>query len=54
MYPKLDNLLQKSQALSAAEEVAENSYDDLILKDSYLDDSVRTLFERIRQYCFPT
>jgi hypothetical protein len=50
IQPKLDNLLQKSQALSAAEEVSENSYDDLILKDSYLDDSVRTLFERTRQY----
>ncbi|MDR0724998.1 MAG: hypothetical protein LBF59_03185 [Prevotellaceae bacterium] len=50
IQPKLDNLIQKGQALSAAEEVTENSYDDLVLKDSYLDDSVRTLFERSRQY----
>jgi hypothetical protein len=50
IQPKLDNLTQKGQALSVAEEVAENSYDDLILKDSHLDDSVRTLFERTRQF----
>jgi hypothetical protein len=50
IQPKLDKLLQKTQALSAAEEIAENSYDDLILKDAELDDGVRTLFERSRQY----
>jgi hypothetical protein len=50
IQPELDNLSQKLQALSAAEEISENSYDDLVLKDSYLDDAVRTLFERTRQY----
>jgi hypothetical protein len=50
IQPKLDKLLQKTQALSAAEEVYENTYDDLILKDAELDDGVRTLFERTRQY----
>jgi hypothetical protein len=46
----LENLLQKSLALSAAEEIQENTYDDLILKDAELDDAVRTLFERSRQH----
>jgi hypothetical protein len=50
IQPELDNLLQKEEALSAAVEVSENAYDDLILKDSFLDDSVRTLFERSKQY----
>jgi hypothetical protein len=50
IQPKLDNLLQKSQALSGAEEMYENTYDDLIFKDADLDDGVRTLFERSRQY----
>jgi hypothetical protein len=50
IQPKLDNLLQKEQVLSAADEVYENTYDDLILKDADLDDSVRTLFERSKQY----
>jgi hypothetical protein len=50
IQPVLDNLLQKKQALAVAEEVSENAYDDLILKDSYLGDAVRTLFERSRQY----
>jgi hypothetical protein len=50
IQPKLDRLLQTVQILSAAEEVYENTYDDLILKDAELDDGVRTLFERSRQY----
>jgi hypothetical protein len=50
MQQILDNLIQKSQALAAADDVVENTYDDLLLKDSYLDDAVRTLFERSRQY----
>jgi hypothetical protein len=50
IQPKLDNLQQKSQALSATADVYENTYDNLLLKDSYLDDSVRTLFERTKQY----
>jgi hypothetical protein len=50
IQPKLDKLLQTVQTLSAAEEVYENTYDDLILKDAELDDGVRTLFERARQY----
>jgi hypothetical protein len=49
MKPKSDRLLQTEQALSVAEEMYENTYDDLILTDSELDDSVRTLFERSRQ-----
>jgi hypothetical protein len=50
IQPKLDRLLQTAQALSVAEDVYENTYDDLILKDADLDDGVRTLFERSRQY----
>jgi hypothetical protein len=50
IQPKLDKFVQKIQARSVAENVAENVYDDLVLKDSYLDDGVRTLFERSRQY----
>jgi hypothetical protein len=50
IQPKLDNFLQTEQALSAANETYENTYDDLILKDEDLDNSVRTLFERSRQY----
>jgi hypothetical protein len=46
----LDILLQKEQASTAAEEVYENTYDDLILKDADLDNAVRTLFERSKQY----
>jgi exonuclease VII small subunit len=50
MQVKLDNIIQKEQALYAAEELRENTYDDLVLKDSSLDDTVRTVFERTRQY----
>jgi hypothetical protein len=50
ILPKLDDLLKKEQALSAAVEMSENTYDDLVLKDSELDNAVRTLFERSRQY----
>jgi hypothetical protein len=50
MQPRLDNLLQKKRNLSAAVEVNENAYDDLIFEDTALDNSVRTLFERSRQY----
>jgi hypothetical protein len=50
IQPKLDHLLQAEQALSAADEMSENAYDDLILKDSELDNAVRTLFERSKQY----
>jgi hypothetical protein len=50
IQPKLDKLLQAEQALSAANEVSENTYDDLVLKDSILDNAVRTLFERSKQY----
>jgi hypothetical protein len=50
IQPKLNNLLQKEQKETAADEVYENTYDDLILKDSELDNAVRTLYERSRQY----
>jgi hypothetical protein len=50
IQPKLNNLLQTEQALSVVSEVYENTYDDLILKDEDLDNSVRTLFERSKQY----
>ncbi|MDR2286121.1 MAG: hypothetical protein LBE04_01395 [Prevotellaceae bacterium] len=50
IQPKLDNLLITEQALSVANETYENTSDDLILKDADLDNAVRTLFERSRQY----
>jgi hypothetical protein len=50
IQPKLDRLIQTAQSLSAARDVYENTYDDLVLKDSDLDDAVRTLFERSKQY----
>ncbi|MDR0754055.1 MAG: hypothetical protein LBF04_01555 [Prevotellaceae bacterium] len=50
IQPKLDNLLLTEQALSEANEVYENTSDDLILKDTDLDNAVRTLFERSRQH----
>jgi hypothetical protein len=50
IQPKLDQLTQKEQALLAANELSENASDDLILKDVDLDNSVRTAFERSRQY----
>jgi hypothetical protein len=50
IQPKLDNLIQKEQVLAVADETYENTYDDLILKDAELDNGVRTLFERSKQY----
>jgi hypothetical protein len=50
MQAKLDSLLLGEKALAAADEEQENAYDDLVLKDAELDDSVRTVFERARQY----
>jgi hypothetical protein len=50
MQVKLDNLLQKEHALFVAGELSENTYDDLVLQDSFLDDTVRTVFERTRQH----
>jgi hypothetical protein len=50
IQPKLNALLQTEQASAAADEVYENTYDDLVLKDAELDNGVRTLFERSKQY----
>jgi hypothetical protein len=50
IQPKLDDLLQKEQASAATDEMYENTYDDLLLKDADLDDAVRTLFERSKQH----
>jgi hypothetical protein len=50
IQPKLDLLLKAEQALSAAGEASENAYDDLVLKDSELDNAVRTVFERSKQH----
>lgn len=50
IQPKLDSLIQKENALSVARDASENAYDDMILKDTGLDNAVRTLFERSRQY----
>jgi hypothetical protein len=47
---KLDKLIQAELVLLSAEDGYENTYDDLILKDSELDASVRTVYERTHQY----
>jgi hypothetical protein len=50
IQPKLNALLQTEQMSTAADEAYENTYDDLVLKDAELDNGVRTLFERSKQY----
>jgi hypothetical protein len=50
IQPKLDKLIQTELASAMVDEAYENTYDDLILKDTELDNSVRTLFERSKQH----
>jgi hypothetical protein len=50
IQPKLDKLLQTEQVSTTVGEAYENTYDDLIFKDMELDNSVRTVFERSKQY----
>jgi hypothetical protein len=47
---KLDLLTEKHQVRLNAAAAAEDAYDDLILCDAALDNGVRTLFERLKQY----
>jgi hypothetical protein len=50
IQPKLDSLFAKEQERKAETEKRENAYDDVVLHDTQLDDAVRTVFERVRQY----
>jgi hypothetical protein len=50
MQPKLDDLALKERERHEAEELCENAQDDLVLKDSSLDNCVRNLFEHARRY----
>jgi hypothetical protein len=50
IQPKLDKLAAREQERKAETENRENAYDDVVLHDTQLDDAIRTVFERIRQY----
>lgn len=45
-----DELIVRQKAAGEKDQERENSYDDLILSDTVLDDSVRTAFEKCKQY----
>jgi hypothetical protein len=48
--PFIDSLKQREAQTMAAREEKDAAYDNVILKDSLLDDMVRTLFERCNQH----
>lgn len=50
IQPAWSKLREKQNEKAAASDARDDAYDDVILKDSELDNAVRTTFERIRQY----
>ena len=50
VQPDYDVLSEKVQNREEKEIIRENAYDDLVLADRNLDDSLRTVFEKCKQY----
>jgi hypothetical protein len=50
IQPKLDSLAAKVRERTAATEQRENAYDEVVFQDTQLDNAVRTVFERVKQY----
>ena len=50
IQPEYDTLEQKKNVADEKEMIRENAYDDLLLADRNLDDTLRTVFEKCKQY----
>jgi hypothetical protein len=50
MTPFIDSLMKREAQTEAAREEKDAAHDNVILKDSLMDDMVRTLFERCKQH----
>ena len=50
IHPKLDRLAEKEVERIAAVVSRENAYDDVVLSDTLLDNTVRTTYEQVVRY----